>query len=338
MTVRVGINGGAGSIGRRMFRIASQRAGIEIVQVNDVTDTAAMAHMMKYDTTYGPYPGTVRADGDDAISVDGRRVRVTTGKEPTAIPWQDVDVVVEATGRFTDAAVARGHLDAKGVKRVIISAPAKNEDLTIVLGVNEDRYDPARHRIVSNASCTTNCLGPVAKVLMEAFGIEEGLMTTVHSFTNDQRLLDLPHADPRRARAAGQNMIPTTTGAAKAIGLVLPELKGRLNGLSIRVPTPAVSVIDLVVRTTRPASADAANAALKAASEGSLRGILGYTEEPLVSQDFRQDPRSSIVDALSTMAVGERMLKVISWYDNEWGYATRLVDLVAYLGQRGLDA
>jgi glyceraldehyde 3-phosphate dehydrogenase len=334
-SVRVGINGGAGSIGRRMFRIAASRPGIEIVQVNDIVDTQTMAHMLRYDTTYGPYQGSVAADGPDAVVVDGRRVRVTSGKDPASTTWQDVDIVVEASGRFTDANQARGHLES-GVKRVIISAPATHEDLTIVLGVNEGRYDPAKDRVVSNASCTTNCLGPVAKVLLDAFGIEEGLMTTVHSFTNDQRLLDLPHKDPRRARAAGQNMIPTTTGAAKAIGLVLPELKGKLNGLSIRVPTPAVSVIDLTVRTTRDVDADAVNAALKAASAGPLKGILGYTEEPLVSQDFRQDERSSIVDALSTMVIGGRMAKVVSWYDNEWGYSARLVDLALYMAGRGL--
>ena len=335
-TVRVGINGGAGSIGRRMFRIASTRPGIEIVQVNDIVDTGAMAHMLRHDTTYGAYPGTVDADGPDGIVVDGRRVRVTTGKDPASTPWDGVDIVVEASGRFTDANVARGHLQSAGVKRVIISAPATNEDLTIVLGVNQDRYDPAKDQVVSNASCTTNCLGPVAKVVLEAFGIEEGLMTTVHSFTNDQRLLDLPHKDPRRARAAGQNMIPTTTGAAKAIGLVLPELKGKLNGLSIRVPTPAVSVVDLVVRTARDVDAKSANEALRAASEGGLKGILGYSDEPLVSQDFRGDARSSIVDALSTMAIGTRMLKVVAWYDNEWGYSARLVDLCLYLAERGL--
>jgi glyceraldehyde 3-phosphate dehydrogenase len=335
-SVRVGINGGAGSIGRRVMRIASTRPGIEIVQVNDITDTATMAHMLRYDTTYGPYPGKVEAAGEEAVSVDGRRVRVTSAKDPASIPWEDVDVVVEATGRFTDANAARQHLRPDGPRRVIISAPAKNEDITVVLGVNEDRYDPERHFVLSNASCTTNCLAPVAKVLHEAFGVVEGLMTTVHSYTNDQRLLDLPHRDLRRARAAGQNMIPTTTGAAKAIGLVLPELKGRLNGLSIRVPTAAVSVVDLVVRTDRPVSVESVNAALREASEGALSGILGYSEEPLVSQDFRGDARSSIVDAPSTMVVGEHMAKVVAWYDNEWGYATRLVDLVAYLAKRGL--
>ena len=334
--VRVGINGGAGSIGRRMFRIAASRPGIEIVQVNDIVDTAQLARMLRHDTTYGAYPGTVEADGPDAIIVDGRRVRVTTGKDPASTPWQDVDLVVEASGRFTDANVARGHLEAPGVKRVIISAPASHEDLTVVLGVNQERYDPAAHRVVSNASCTTNCLAPLAKAILDAFGIEEGLMTTVHSYTNDQRLLDLPHKDPRRSRAAGQNMIPTTTGAAKAIGLVLPALNGKMNGLSIRVPTPAVSVVDLVVRTERDVDVRSANEALRAASEGTMKGILGYTEEPLVSQDFRQDPRSSIVDALSTMTVGTRMLKAVSWYDNEWGYSCRLVDLALYMAERGL--
>ncbi len=334
-SVRVGINGGAGSIGRRMLRIASGRPGIEVVQVNDIVDTATMAHMLRYDTTYGRFPGTVEADGPDAIVVDGRRVRVSTGKDPASTPWQDVDVVVEASGRFTDASAARGRV-AAGEQRVSNSAPATNEELNIVLGVNQDRYDPAKHHVVSNASCTTNCLAPVAKVVLEAFGIEEGLMTTVHSFTNDQRLLDLPHKDPRRARAAGQNMIPTTTGAARAIGLVLPELKGKLNGLSLRVPTPAVSVVDLTLRTARDVDVKGLNAALRAASEGPLQGILGYTEEPLVSQDFRQDARSSIVDALSTMVIGTRMAKVVSWYDNEWGYATRLVDLALFMAERGL--
>jgi len=334
-TVRIGINGGAGSIGRRVMRIASGRSDVEVVQLNDLADLKTTAHMLTYDTTYGTFAKDVGVDGD-ALVVDGRRIAVTSGRDPADIPWQGVDVVIEASGRFTDAHSAAGHLKAPGVKKVVISAPAKNEDLTIVLGVNEDRYDPAAHHVISNASCTTNCLGPVAKVILEEFGIETGLMTTVHSYTNDQRLLDLTHADLRRARAAGQNMIPTTTGAAKAIGLVLPSLKGKLNGLSIRVPTPAVSVVDLVVRTERPVTVEAANTALREASEGALRGILGYTEEPLVSQDFRGDERSSIVDAPSTMVVGDRMLKVVAWYDNEWGYSTRLVDLVSYLGKRGL--
>lgn len=334
--VRVGING-FGSIGRRMFRIASARLDVEIVHVNDITDPAMLAQLLKYDTTYGRFPGEVKAE-ENAVMVDGRRIRVTAETDPGKIPWREggAEVVVESTGRFTDAAKARAHIDQGGAKRVIISAPAKNEDLTMVLGVNADRYDPGHDFVVSMASCTTNCLAPVAKVILDRFGIESGLMTTVHSYTNDQRLLDLPHKDPRRARAAAQNMIPTTTGAAKAIGLVVPELKGRLNGLSIRVPTPAVSVIDLVLRTERPVTAEAANEALGAAADGAMRGILGVCHEPLVSQDFRGDERSSIVDALSTMTMGDRMLKVVSWYDNEWGYSTRLVDLCAFLANRGL--
>ena len=334
--VRVGING-FGSIGRRMFRIASARSDVEIVHVNDITDPAMLAQLLKYDTTYGRFGGEVKAEGD-AIVVDGRRIRVTAETDPAKISWREsgVEIVVESTGKFTDATKARVHIEQGGAKRVVISAPAKNEDLTVVLGVNADRYDPAHDRVVSMASCTTNCLAPVAKVLVDTFGVESGLMTTVHSYTNDQRLLDLPHKDPRRARAAALNMIPTTTGAAKAIGLVVPELKGKMNGLSIRVPTPTVSVIDLVVRTERPVTAEAANEALEAAADGPMRGILGVTHEPLVSQDFRGDERSSIVDALSTMTMGDRMLKVVSWYDNEWGYSTRLVDLCGFLAEKGV--
>ncbi len=334
--VRVGING-FGSIGRRMFRIASARSDVEIVHVNDITDPAMLAQLLKYDTTYGRFGGEVKAEGD-AIVVDGRRIRVTAETDPAKISWREsgVEIVVESTGKFTDATKARVHIEQGGAKRVVISAPAKNEDLTVVLGVNADRYDPAHDRVVSMASCTTNCLAPVAKVLVDTFGVESGLMTPVHSYTNAQRLLDLPHKDPRRARAAALNMIPTTTGAAKAIGLVVPELKGKMNGLSIRVPTPTVSVIDLVVRTERPVTAEAANEALEAAADGPMRGILGVTHEPLVSQDFRGDERSSIVDALSTMTMGDRMLKVVSWYDNEWGYSTRLVDLCGFLAEKGV--
>ena len=320
-----------------MFRIASARSDVEIVHVNDITDPAMLAQLLKYDTTYGRFGGEVKAEGD-AIVVDGRRIRVTAETDPAKISWREsgVEIVVESTGKFTDATKARVHIEQGGAKRVVISAPAKNEDLTVVLGVNADRYDPAHDRVVSMASCTTNCLAPVAKVLVDTFGVESGLMTTVHSYTNDQRLLDLPHKDPRRARAAALNMIPTTTGAAKAIGLVVPELKGKMNGLSIRVPTPTVSVIDLVVRTERPVTAETANEALEAAADGPMRGILGVTHEPLVSQDFRGDERSSIVDALSTMTMGDRMLKVVSWYDNEWGYSTRLVDLCGFLAEKGV--
>jgi glyceraldehyde 3-phosphate dehydrogenase len=335
MMVRVGING-FGSIGRRMLRIARDSSEVEIVHLNDVTKPEESALLLRYDTNYGRYPGEVGVDGDHLV-VDGRRIRVTAERDPGDIPWGEsgVQVVVESTGRFTDAAEAGRHL-RDSVRKVVISAPARHEDLTLVLGVNEDRYDPAAHRIISNASCTTNCLAPVMKVVLDTFGVESGLMTTIHSYTNDQRLLDLPHTDPRRARAAALNLIPTTTGAAKAIGLVLPSLKGRMNGVSVRVPTPTVSLVDVTVRTERPVSVEAANRALAEAARGPLNGILGYTDDPVVSMDFRGDPRSSIVDGTSTMTIGDRLLKVISWYDNEWGYSARLVDVVAFLGRKGL--
>ncbi|MDA8194963.1 MAG: type I glyceraldehyde-3-phosphate dehydrogenase [Thermaerobacter sp.] len=332
--VRVGING-FGSIGRRFFRIAMARQDFQIVAVNDLTDAKTLAYLLKYDSNYGVLDAEVSVDGDDIV-VGELRVRVVAQRDPAAIPWGDlgVELVVESTGLFTDANKARAHIDGGGARRVIISAPAKNEDQTIVLGVNEQTYQPARHFIISNASCTTNCLAPVAKVLDETFGIVSGLMTTVHSYTNDQRLLDLPHSDLRRARAAAQNIIPTSTGAAKAIHLVLPQLKGKLNGMSVRVPTSVVSVVDLTVVTAQPVTVESVNAAFKAASEGSLAGILQYSEDPLVSSDFKGNPHSSIVDAKQTMTVGSNMVKVMAWYDNEWGYANRLVELTGLVAEQ----
>jgi glyceraldehyde 3-phosphate dehydrogenase len=302
--------------------------------VNDLAPTATNAHLFKYDSTYGTYEGEVTS-GEGTITVDGREIRAFSEKDPAALPWKDlaVDIVIESTGVFTDATKAKAHVDA-GAKKVIISAPAKNEDVTLVLGVNEDRYDPEQHHIVSNASCTTNGLALPAKVVFDAFGIERGLMTTIHSYTNDQNVLDVFHKDLRRARSAGQNIIPTTTGAAKALALVIPELKGKFDGFSLRVPTPTVSVIDFVAITERPVTAEEANAALRAAADGPMHGLLGYTEEELVSMDFKGDSRSSIVDAASTMVTGDRMLKIIAWYDNEWGYACRVADLTAYVGER----
>ncbi len=335
MTVRVGING-FGRIGRLVFRAGIGRKDLEFVAVNDLTDAATNAHLFKYDSVHGRYPGEVRGEGDRLI-VDGRAVKVFAEKDPSAIRWGEVgaDIVIESTGRFTNGEEAAKHL-AGGAKKVIISAPAKNEDLTVVMGVNEDRYDPAKHRILSNASCTTNCLAPVAKVIHEEFGIRRGFMTTVHSYTNDQKILDQVHKDLRRARAAAMSIIPTTTGAAKAIGLVLPELKGKLDGFSMRVPTADVSVVDLVAELDQAVTVESVNAALKKAAEGKLQGILGYSEEPLVSMDFRGDSRSSIVDALSTMVIGGNFIKVVSWYDNEWGYSCRVADLAAYVGAKGL--
>jgi glyceraldehyde 3-phosphate dehydrogenase (phosphorylating) len=335
VTTRIGING-FGRIGRQSLKAILERhpGELEVVAINDLAPTATNAHLFKYDSTYGRFDGEVRA-GDTAIFVNGREIRAFSEKDPAALPWKDlgVDLVIESTGRFTDAMQAKAHLDG-GARKVIISAPAKNEDITIVLGVNEAAYDPARHHIVSNASCTTNGLALPTKVILDTFGIEYGLMTTVHSYTNDQNVLDVVHKDLRRARSAGQNIIPTTTGAAKAMALVLPELKGKFNGFSLRVPTPTVSVNDLVVETTRPVTAEAANQAFLAAAEGAMRGLLGYTTEPLVSMDFKGDDRSSIVDGLSTMAIGENLLKVIAWYDNEWGYSCRVADLAKYIAER----
>lgn len=332
MSVKVGING-FGRIGRLVFR-AAQEKGLNVVAINDLTDAATNAHLLKYDSVHGRFNGTVEVK-EGAMVVNGKEVKVLAEKDPAKLPWGDlgVDIVIESTGVFTDGTKASAHLQG-GAKKVIISAPAKNEDITIVMGVNEDKYDPKNHNIISNASCTTNCLAPVAKVLHKHLTIKRGLMTTVHSYTNDQRILDLTHKDLRRARAAGMSIVPTTTGAAKAVGLVLPELKGKLNGFAMRVPTPNVSVVDLVADVEKETTVEEVNALLKAASEGELKGILGYTEEPLVSRDFNTDPRSSIVDALSTMVMEGTMVKVIAWYDNEWGYSNRVVDLANYIAKK----
>jgi glyceraldehyde 3-phosphate dehydrogenase len=335
MTTRIAING-FGRIGRQTLRAILERHPdeLEVVAVNDLAPTATNAHLFRYDSTYGRYPGEVDHT-DSEIVVDGRRIMAFSEKDPAALPWGEhgIQLVVESTGVFTDAEKARAHLDA-GAAKVIISAPAKNEDITIVLGVNEGTYDPARHHVVSNASCTTNGLALPAKVIFDSFGIERGLMTTVHSYTNDQPVLDIVHKDLRRARSAGQNIIPTTTGAAKALSLVIPELKGRFDGFALRVPTPTVSVIDFVAQTAQPVSVESANAALRAAAEGPMQGLLGFSEEPLVSTDFRGDDRSSIVDAPSTMATGDHLVKVVAWYDNEWGYSCRVADLAAFMGAR----
>ncbi|MGO4499598.1 type I glyceraldehyde-3-phosphate dehydrogenase [Paenibacillus sp. 2RAB27] len=335
MTTKVGING-FGRIGRNVFRAALNNPDVQIVAVNDLTDVKTLAHLLKYDTTHGKLDATVEA-GEGELIVNGRSIKVFAERNPGDLPWASVgaEIVIESTGIFTAKEKAELHLKG-GAKKVIISAPASDEDITIVLGVNEDKYDPAAHTIISNASCTTNCLAPFAKVINDSFGIVKGMMTTVHSYTNDQSVLDVPHKDLRRARAAAENIIPSSTGAAKAIGLVLPELKGKLNGMAMRVPTPNVSVTDLVVELKVNVTVDEVNAALKAASEGPLKGILNYTEDALVSSDFNGDPASSTIDALSTMVVGDNMLKVVSWYDNEWGYSNRVVDLVAFIAKKGL--
>lgn len=335
MSTKVGING-FGRIGRNVFRAALDNPSVEIVAVNDLTDAETLAHLLKYDSIHGTLDAEVRVEGDQII-VNEKAIKVLAERDPANLPWAalGVEVVVESTGRFTDGDKAAAHIKA-GAKKVIISAPAKGEDITIVLGVNEKSYDPATHHVISNASCTTNCLAPFAKVLHEAFGIKHGLMTTVHSYTNDQQILDLPHKDLRRARAAGMSIIPTTTGAAKAVALVLPELKGKLNGFAMRVPTPNVSIVDLAVELEKPATVEEINAALKAAAEGELKGILAYTDEPLVSRDFNGNPHSSIVDGLSTMVIDQSMAKVVSWYDNEWGYSNRVVDLIGYIAGKGL--
>ena len=334
MTTRIGING-FGRIGRQTLKaILERHPELEVVAVNDLADTKTNAHLFKYDSTYGRHHGEVTA-GEGEIRVDGHQIKAVSERDPAALPWKElgVAIVVESTGIFTDANKARAHLEA-GARKVIISAPAKNEDVTIVLGVNEERYDPEQHQIVSNASCTTNGLALPAKVIFDRFGIEYGLMTTVHSYTNDQNVLDVFHPDLRRARSAGQNIIPTTTGAARALALVIPELKGRFDGFSLRVPTPTVSIIDFVALTSRPVTAESANQALREASEGKMRGLLGITSEELVSMDFKGDERSSIIDGLSTMVAGENLLKVIAWYDNEWGYSCRVADLAAYMAER----
>jgi glyceraldehyde 3-phosphate dehydrogenase (phosphorylating) len=331
MTFRVAING-FGRVGRNVFRAARERSDdIEIVAVNDLTTAATLAHLLKHDSILGPYPGTVAA-APEGLDVDGRSVRVLSSTDPATLPWEDlgIDLVVEATGRFTDADQARVHLSA-GARKVLITAPAKHEDVTIVMGVNEGDYDPERHHVVSNASCTTNCLAPVAKVLDETFGIESGLMTTVHAYTNDQLILDGPHRDLRRARAAATAIIPTTTGAAKAVALVLPALRGRFHGMALRVPVADVSLVDLVVTLRRGAPAEEVNHAMRVAAAGPLAGILGVADEELVSTDYLRDSRSSIVDAPLTLAIGERTVKVLSWYDNEWGYSCRVVDLAAHM-------
>jgi glyceraldehyde 3-phosphate dehydrogenase len=332
---RIGING-FGRIGRQTLKAMLERAPdrLEVVAINDLAPTATNAHLFKYDSTYGRYPGEVSA-GEGQITVDGQVIKAFSEKDPAALPWKElgVELVVESTGIFTDATKARAHLDG-GARKVIISAPATNEDVTIVLGVNEATYDPERHDIVSNASCTTNALALPAKVVWDSFGIERGLMTTVHSYTNDQNVLDVFHKDLRRARCAGQNIIPTTTGAARSLALVIPELKGRFDGLSLRVPTPTVSVIDFVAITQRPVSVESANAALLAAADGPMNGLLGYTEEPLVSMDFKGDDRSGIIDAKSTLVTGDNLVKVVTWYDNEWGYSCRVADLARFMAER----
>ena len=330
MAVKVGING-FGRIGRNFFRAAYKDPSLQIVAVNDITDAKTLAHLLKYDSVHGRFEASVEVK-ENAIVVNGKEVQVLACKDAADLPWAKlgVEIVIESTGRYTDRDGAGKHI-AAGAKRVIISAPAKGEDATFVMGVNEKTFDPAKHFILSNASCTTNCLAPVAKVLLDTFGIERGLMTTIHSYTNDQKILDLPHKDLRRARAAGMSMIPTTTGAAKAVSLVIPELKGKLDGMAIRVPTPNVSVVDLTAELSKSATAEEINAAMKKASEGSMKGILQYVDEPLVSIDFNHDPASSCFDALSTKVIGGKMVKVLSWYDNEWGYSCRLVDLAKYV-------
>jgi glyceraldehyde 3-phosphate dehydrogenase (phosphorylating) len=327
MAIKVGING-FGRIGRNLYRTSIGDPDVEIVAVNDITDPRTLAHLLKYDSVLGSLKSDVKP-AENSIVVDGKTIKVFKERDPAKIDWPslNVDLVVESTGLFTNAEEARKHLRGS-VKKVIISAPAKGEDITICMGVNDKSYDSSKHNVISNASCTTNCLAPIAKVINDSFGIETGLMTTVHSYTNDQKLLDLPHSDMRRARAAALSMIPTSTGAAKAIGLVLPELKGKLDGIAIRVPTPDVSLVDLTVRTAKPVSAESANAALKAAANGPMKGILQYTDEELVSADFLHNPHSSIVDGPLTKSLGDRMLKVFSWYDNEWGFSVRLRDAI----------
>jgi glyceraldehyde 3-phosphate dehydrogenase len=334
MPIRVAING-FGRIGRNVLR-AAKKAGVtdlDFVAVNDLTDPGTLAHLLRYDSVHGKYPGTVEV-GDNSLVVDGDEIKVFAEKDPAALPWKqlDVDIVIESTGRFTSRDAAAKHLQA-GARKVIISAPAKNEDITIVLGVNQEKYDPAKHDVISNASCTTNCLAPVVKVLLDEFGFKRGLMTTVHSYTNDQQILDLPHKDLRRARAAGMSIIPTTTGAAKATALVIPEVKGKIDGVAMRVPTPDVSIVDLTAELEKDVTIQQVNDALRAAADGRMKGILAYTEEELVSVDYTGNPNSSIVDGAST-AVLSGLVKVLAWYDNEWGYSNRCVDLARFVGER----
>ncbi|WP_316572335.1 type I glyceraldehyde-3-phosphate dehydrogenase [Neobacillus sp. YIM B06451] len=335
MALKVGING-FGRIGRNVFRAALDNPNIEIVAVNDLTDANMLAHLLKYDTVHGTLSADVTVDGSNLV-VGGKTVKVLAERDPAQLGWGDlgVEVVVESTGRFTKRADAAKHLEA-GAKKVIISAPASDEDITIVMGVNHDKYEAANHHVISNASCTTNCLAPFAKVLNDNFGIKRGMMTTVHSYTNDQQILDLPHKDYRRARAAAENIIPTTTGAAKAVALVLPELKGKLNGMAMRVPTPNVSVVDLVAELEKNVTAEEVNQALKEAAEGPLKGILKYTDLPLVSSDYNGSTESSIVDGLSTMVLEGNLVKVLSWYDNEYAYSNRVVDLCEYIAEKGV--
>lgn len=334
MAIRVGING-FGRIGRNFFRAAHDDRNIQIVAVNDITDAKTLAHLLAYDSVHGRFPGRVTAK-DGSIVVNGKRIQVLAERDPAALPWRrlKVDVTIESTGLFADRAGASKHLKA-GAKKVIITAPAKDPDVTLVLGVNDDHYDPKQHKIISNASCTTNCLAPVVKVLHDRFGIKHGLMTTTHAYTNDQRILDLPHSDMRRARAAGLSMIPTSTGAARAVTLVLPDLKGKLDGMAIRVPTPDVSVVDLVAELNQETTTEKVNAALRSAARGTLKGIMEVTDEPLVSADFLGDPHSSIVDGQSTRVMDGTQVKVIAWYDNEWGYSCRVQDLVKFLMKDG---
>lgn len=329
---KVGING-FGRIGRNVFRVALDNEDFEIVAVNDLTDARTLAHLLLYDSVHGPFAGRVEV-GEDSIIINGKAIKVLAEKDPALLPWGElgVDVVIESTGRFTKGEKARAHLKA-GAKKVIITAPAKDEDLTVVMGVNDDQYDPAKHHIISNASCTTNCLAPVVKVLHEKYTVRRGMMTTVHSYTNDQQILDLPHKDLRRARAAALSIIPTTTGAAKAVTLVLPELKGKLNGFAMRVPTPNVSVVDFVAELGTKVSVEEVNAALKEAAEGPLKGIMAYSDLPLVSKDYNGNPHSSIIDGLSTMVIDGNMVKVVAWYDNEWGYSNRVVDLARKISE-----
>ncbi len=333
MAIKVGING-FGRVGRQTFKALLEEYAdeVEVVAVNDLTDPKTLAYLLQYDSNYGFFDADVEVTGN-SIRIDDAELQILSERDPSQLPWGKlgVDLVIESTGRFTDADQARAHIQA-GAKKVIISAPAKGEDITIVMGVNHDKYDPEKHHIISNASCTTNCLAPVAKVILEKFGIVKGMMTTVHSYTNDQVILDQPHKDLRRARAAAINIIPTTTGAAKALALVLPELKGKFDGFALRVPTSTVSIIDFKAQVERKTTIAEVNAALREASEGDLEDILGYSEEPLVSSDYKGDPRSSIIDALSTMVIGDDMVQVIAWYDNEWGYSCRVADLTAFVG------
>ena len=337
MATKAGING-FGRIGRLAMKAIIQRCGgkAEVVAVNDLTDAKTNAHLFKYDSNYGIYPGKVEAK-DDCIIVDGREIKVLAERDPAKIPWRDygVDIVIESTGLFTQASKAAAHLQG-GAKKVIISAPAQEEDISIVLGVNEGQYDPTKHRIISNGSCTTNCIAPVVKVLNQNFGIVHGLMTTVHAYTNDQKILDVFHRDLRRARSAGTNIIPTTTGAAKVVGVVIPELQGKLHGIALRVPTSVVSIVDFVADLKKKASAEEVNDAFRKTADGELKGILEYCDKPLVSSDFKGNPASAIFDAPSTIVIDDNLIKVLAWYDNEWGYSCRLADLVAYIIEKGL--